>query len=567
MDLITRINTWKQPPFDQATQRAVHQLEKDPQQLTDAFYKDLEFGTGGMRGIMGVGTNRINRYTLGKASQGLSNYLLERYPEEIIKIAIAYDCRNNSASLAKEVAQVISANGIEAYLFKELRPTPQLSFSVRKHQMHCGIVLTASHNPPEYNGFKVYWKDGGQIIPPVDAALIDRIQMIDYSEINFEPQIERIHYFDAPADASYHQAVIEDAGGHSQSPENIDIVFTALHGTSGTAIPAVLSKAGYSKLHIVEEQQEPNGNFPTVSSPNPEEPQALAMAIEKAKQLKADIAFGTDPDADRLGIVVPDTQGNYQLLNGNQTMVVMTAYLLEQTAKNRSLSQKDFIASTVVSTPMMLVLAKAYGVQLIQTLTGFKWIGDQIERNPHLKFVGGGEESYGYLVGTQVRDKDAVSAALLACEIASDLKAKGSSFYEYLIQCYQKYGGYKERLIAIKKEGQEGAKAILETMERYRQNPPQKLNDIQVIAIEDYAASQKKFLRKNTVEPILLPKANVLKFILADGSEIALRPSGTEPKIKLYCSVQQKWEKNTSWETLEKTLENRLDRLIAAIKI
>lgn len=567
MDLITRINTWKQPPFDQATQRAVHQLEKDPQQLTDAFYKDLEFGTGGMRGIMGVGTNRINRYTLGKASQGLSNYLLERYPEEIIKIAIAYDCRNNSASLAKEVAQVISANGIEAYLFKELRPTPQLSFSVRKHQMHCGIVLTASHNPPEYNGFKVYWKDGGQIVPPVDAALIDRIQMIDYSEINFEPQIERIHYFDAPADASYHQAVIEDAGGHSQSPENIDIVFTALHGTSGTAIPAVLSKAGYSKLHIVEEQQEPNGNFPTVSSPNPEEPQALAMAIEKAKQLKADIAFGTDPDADRLGIVVPDTQGNYQLLNGNQTMVVMTAYLLEQTAKNRSLSQKDFIASTVVSTPMMLVLAKAYGVQLIQTLTGFKWIGDQIERNPHLKFVGGGEESYGYLVGTQVRDKDAVSAALLACEIASDLKAKGSSFYEYLIQCYQKYGGYKERLIAIKKEGQEGAKAILETMERYRQNPPQKLNDIQVIAIEDYAASQKKFLRKNTVEPILLPKANVLKFILADGSEIALRPSGTEPKIKLYCSVQQKWEKNTSWETLEKTLENRLDRLIAAIKI
>lgn len=567
MDLITRINTWKQPPFDQATQRAVHQLEKDPQQLTDAFYKDLEFGTGGMRGIMGVGTNRINRYTLGKASQGLSNYLLERYPEEIIKVAIAYDCRNNSASLAKEVAQVISANGIEAYLFKELRPTPQLSFSVRKHQMHCGIVLTASHNPLEYNGFKVYWKDGGQIVPPVDAALIDRIQMIDYSEINFEPQIEHIHYFDASADASYHQAVIEDAGGHSQSPENINIVFTALHGTSGTAIPAVLSKAGYSKLHIVEEQQEPNGNFPTVSSPNPEEPQALAMAIDKAKQLKADIAFGTDPDADRLGIVVPDTQGNYQLLNGNQTMVVMTAYLLEQTAKNRSLSQKDFIASTVVSTPMMLVLAKAYGVQLIQTLTGFKWIGDQIERNPHLKFVGGGEESYGYLVGTQVRDKDAVSAALLACEIASDLKAKGSSFYEYLIQCYQKYGGYKERLIAIKKEGQEGAKAIRETMERYRQNPPQKLNDIQVIAIEDYAASQKKFLRKKTVEPILLPKANVLKFILADGSEIALRPSGTEPKIKLYCSVQQKWEKNTSWETLEKTLENRLDRLIAAIKI
>ena len=563
MNLKAKIDAWKKAPFDPQTREATVQLEKSPQLLEDAFYTDLAFGTGGMRGIMGVGTNRINKYTLGKAAQGLANYLYECYSGETLKVAIAYDCRNNSDELSQAVAQVLSANNIEVYLYSELRPTPQLSFSVRHFDMHCGIVLTASHNPPEYNGFKVYWKDGGQIVPPVDGELIQHIQKLDYSEINFEAQPQRIHFFDGSADDRYHRAVIEDAGGHTSSPDNLQIVFTPLHGTSVTAIPQVLEKAGYSNLHLVESQQQPDGNFPTVSSPNPEEPQALALAIEKAKSLEADIAFGTDPDADRLGIVVPDNDGNYTLLNGNQTMIILTEYLLQK----RDIQPNDFIASTIVSTPMMEALAKAHKLQLILTLTGFKWIGDQIEKNPHLNFIGGGEESYGYLVGSQIRDKDAVSAALLICEIASDLKSQGQSIYNFLIDCYLKYGAYKERLVAIKKEGKEGALAIAQTMDRYRNSPPQTLNNIPVFCIEDYASQERLLIGTGKKETLELPPANVLKFVLTDGSEIALRPSGTEPKIKLYCSVRSTLDTKDAWETVENRLENRLDQLVNAIEI
>ena len=563
MNLKAKIDAWKKAPFDSQTREATAALEKSPQLLEDAFYTDLAFGTGGMRGIMGVGTNRINKYTLGKAAQGLANYLHQCYSGEKLKVAIAYDCRNNSEELSQAVAQVLSANNVEVYLYSELRPTPQLSFSVRHFEMHCGIVLTASHNPPEYNGFKVYWKDGGQIVPPVDGELIQHIQQLDYSEINFEAQPQKIHYFDPSADDCYHQAVIEDAGGHTSTPENLQIVFTPLHGTSVTAIPQVLEKAGYTQVHLVENQQKPDGNFPTVSSPNPEEPQALAIAIEKAQTLKADIAFGTDPDADRLGIVVPDNEGNYKLLNGNQTMIVLTEYLLQK----RAIQPQDFIASTIVSTPMMEALAKAYNLKLIQTLTGFKWIGDQIEKNPHLNFIGGGEESYGYLVGSQIRDKDAVSAALLVCEIASDLKSKGQTIYNFLIDCYHKYGAYKERLVAIKKEGKEGALAIAQTMNRYRNAPPKTLNGIGVSCVEDYASQERLIIASGQKQTIELPKANVLKFILTDGSEIALRPSGTEPKIKLYCSVQSPLDTKDAWETIESSLENRLDQLVNAIEI
>lgn len=563
MNLKAKIDAWKKAPFDSQTREATAALEKSPLLLEDAFYTDLAFGTGGMRGIMGVGTNRINKYTLGKAAQGLANYLLQCYSGEKLKVGIAYDCRNNSEELSQAVAQVLSANNVEVYLYSELRPTPQLSFSVRHFEMHCGIVLTASHNPPEYNGFKVYWKDGGQIVPPVDGELIQHIQQLDYSEINFEAQPQKIHYFDPSADDSYHQAVIEDAGGHTSTPENIQIVFTPLHGTSVTAIPQVLEKAGYTQVHLVENQQKPDGNFPTVSSPNPEEPQALALAIEKAQTLKADVAFGTDPDADRLGIVVPDNEGNYKLLNGNQTMIVLTEYLLQK----RAIQPQDFIASTIVSTPMMEALAKAYNLKLIQTLTGFKWIGDQIEKNPHLNFIGGGEESYGYLVGSQIRDKDAVSAALLVCEIASDLKSKGQTIYNFLIDCYHKYGAYKERLVAIKKEGKEGALAIAQTMNRYRNAPPKTLNGIGVSCVEDYASQERLIIASGQKQTIELPKANVLKFILTDGSEIALRPSGTEPKIKLYCSVQSPLDTKDAWETIENSLENRLDQLVNAIEI
>lgn len=563
MNLKATIETWKKAPFDSTTQQEVAALENDPDLLQDAFYQDLAFGTGGMRGIMGVGTNRINRYTLGKAAQGLSNYLQQCYPEENIKVAIAYDCRNNSRELATEVAKVFSANHIHVYLFSELRPTPQLSFSVRHFNMHCGIVLTASHNPPEYNGFKVYWKDGGQIVPPVDSELIEHIQQLEYSQIRFDAQAEYMHMFDASDDDSYHQAVIEDAGGYGRQPGNLNIVFTPLHGTSVTAIPQVLEKAGYSHVHIIESQQTPDGNFPTVSSPNPEEPQALALAIEKAIALQADIAFGTDPDADRLGIVVPDPEGNYHLLNGNQTMVVLTDFLI----RKNTLSPNTYIASTIVSTPMMQAMAKHHGIKLIQTLTGFKWIGAEIEQNTEMSFLGGGEESYGYLVGTKVRDKDAVSAALLACEIASSLKSEGKSFYTYLIDCYRKYGAFKERLVAIKKEGQKGAQAIQHTMERYRKNPPVSIADINIRCIEDYAKQQRFFPDTMEIEAIALPQANVLKFILVDGSEIALRPSGTEPKIKLYCSVQAPFSSDENWETTEQILEKKLDQLVNAIAI
>jgi len=552
---------WMQSPFDTATQEEVRKLRKDPAALEDAFYKNLAFGTGGMRGKMGVGTNRINQYTIGKNTQGLSNYLKICFPNEQIKAVVAYDCRHNSSALAKTVADVFTANGIKCFLFSELRTTPELSFAVRHLKAHCGIVLTASHNPPEYNGYKVYWQDGGQIVPPHDTALSSAIERVKFEDVLFAPRKELLELINTTIDKAYQKVVVSLAAIGRGNRNQLTIVFTPLHGTSITAIPQVLEQAGYKHIYLVEEQANPDGNFPTVSSPNPEEPQALAMAIEKGLEIGADIVFGTDPDSDRLGIAVRNKKGNFVLLNGNQMMVVMTQYLLDYWQRNGRITGNQFIATTIVSTPLLSKMAKSYGVGYQETLTGFKWIGKRIHDYPNLEFIGGGEESFGYLIGDQVRDKDAVSAALLACEMASDLKETGSTLMNLLEDCYRKYGFYQERLVSITKEGKEGLKSIENTMKDYRKKPPQKIAGISVVSVEDYQTSVKKNFGALADAAIDLPISNVLLFHLADDSKIALRPSGTEPKIKFYFSVNQPFDSTTSWEQQQEKLNRKIDRL------
>ena len=428
-----RISEWLQEPFDTETQNAVLNLKQKPEKLEDAFYTSLQFGTGGMRGIMGVGTNRINKYTLGKSTQGLTHFLKKKYPNEQIKVVIAYDCRHQSKSLAKVVADVFTANGIYCYLFSDLRPTPELSFAVRHLNAHCGIVLTASHNPPEYNGYKVYGKEGGQLVPPEDKAVIQEIEKTTYDQIQFKGNATFIHYVDEKIDNVYQEVVLQEAKMELEDRSALQIVFTPIHGTSITAIPQVLKKAGYQNIHIVKEQETPDGDFSTVISPNPEEPEALKMAVALGDQKNADLVIGTDPDADRLGIVVRDLENQWYYLNGNQIMIVLTEYLLSKKQAQNQLTPQHFIASTIVSSPMIKAIAKEYKIQFKNCLTGFKWIAKLIEDHPELTFVGGGEESFGYLVGHQVRDKDAVSASLLACELASELKSQGKSIYKFLL--------------------------------------------------------------------------------------------------------------------------------------
>ena len=477
--LLDRVNAWLTSTFDGETQHNIKELiTSNPKELKESFYKDLEFGTGGMRGVMGVGTNRINKYTLGKNTQGLSNYLHESFPNEKLKAAIAFDCRHNSKSFAKIVADVFSANNIDVYLFEDLRPTPELSFALKHLNCHCGIVLTASHNPPEYNGYKVYWQDGGQIVPPQDSDVIQEINRLEYSEIKFEANENLIHYIGKDIDDVFINASIKNGSFNTsaEAKDNLNIVFTSLHGTSITTIPETLKRAGYTNVNIVKEQEVPNGDFPTVESPNPEEPAALKMALELAEKTNGDIVIGTDPDCDRLGVAVRDLNNDLVLLNGNQVMVMMTNALLNHFKNEDYLTPSDFIASTIVSTPMMKKLAVAYNVECKIGLTGFKWIAKMIKDFPKQYFVGGGEESFGYMVGGFVRDKDAVTATLLACEIAAQAKANGSSFYEELIQLYIKHGFYKEHLIAVTKKGIEGAEEIKQMMVDARNNPLTEIN-------------------------------------------------------------------------------------------
>ncbi|MFK7114739.1 phospho-sugar mutase [Flavobacterium oreochromis] len=563
--ILEKVNIWLTPTFDNETQEAIKEMmTSSPKELEESFYKNLEFGTGGMRGIMGVGTNRINKYTLGKNTQGLSNYLKKCFPNEKIKVAIAYDCRTNSDTLAKVVADVFSANGIKVFLFSELRPTPELSFTVRHLACHVGIVLTASHNPPEYNGYKVYWQDGGQIVPPQDKEIIQSIEALEYADINFSSNPNLIEYIDKKIDEAFLKSTLENASFNtsSQAKENLKIVYTSLHGTSIKAIPNVLSTAGYTDVNIVEEQAVPNGNFPTVKSPNPEEPEALTLALELANKINADIVIGTDPDSDRLGVAVRDNQNSMILLNGNQTMVIMTAFLLEQWKKSNKLTGTEFIGSTIVSTPMMLDLAEAYGVECKVGLTGFKWIAKFIKDFPNQKFIGGGEESFGFMVGDAVRDKDAVGAILLVCEIAAQAKEAGKTLYQRLEELYVDFGFYKEHLISITKKGMDGATEIEAMMKNLRENPMTEINGERVVCVEDYLTSKGKDFMNGEEFEIYVPKSNVLIYYLEDGSKICARPSGTEPKIKFYFSVNCTIDSRADIPEAEKQLNTKIKNII-----
>ena len=569
-NILDQVNEWLTPTFDQKTQEEIKDLmTSDPKGLEDAFYKNLEFGTGGMRGVMGVGTNRINKYTLGKNTQGLSNYLKKCFPNEDLKVAIAYDCRKNSDTLAKVVADIFSANGIKVYLFSEMRPTPELSFALKHLNCHSGIVLTASHNPPEYNGYKVYWQDGGQIVPPQDGEIITEIEALKYSDIIFSANEDLIEYIDTEIDEAFVNSTVENASFNTPkaAKENLNIVFTPLHGTSVKSIPAVLAKAGYTNVNIVKEQEIPDGNFPTVKSPNPEEPEALTMALALADKVNADIVIGTDPDSDRLGVAVRDNDGKMMLLNGNQTMVVMTAFLLEQWKRADKITGTEFIGSTIVSTPMMLDLASAYGIECKVGLTGFKWIAKFIKDFPNQKFIGGGEESFGFMVGDAVRDKDAVAACLLVCEIAAQAKASGSSLYKELINLYLDFGFYKEHLISLTKKGKEGLVEINQMMVDLRDNPMETINGQRVVCIEDYQSTTARDLINNETFDLDIPKSNVLIYYLEDGTKICARPSGTEPKIKFYFSVNAILEEATDFEEANAFLDTKIQNIITEMKL
>jgi phosphomannomutase len=563
-EILAKAKAWLTDIFDEDTQKKInHLIENDPKELEESFYKNAAFGTGGMRGIMGVGTNRINKYTLGKNTQGLSNLLKTEFKGEKLKVAIAYDCRNNSKELAQMVAEVFSANEIEVYLFSELRPTPELSFAVKHLDCHAGIVLTASHNPPEYNGYKVYWQDGGQLVPPQDTKLVDIINKLEYNEVNFKAKPEFIHKIDSEVDKAFQEASVENGSFNTSASakDDLKIVFTSLHGTACKTNPQILEKAGYKNVFLVEEQKEPNGNFPTVKSPNPEEPEALKMALDLAEEKNADIVIGTDPDGDRLGVAVRDLNGKMILLNGNQTMLMMTWFLLEKHKEQNKLSKNSFVATTIVSTPMLKNITESYGAQYHEVLTGFKWIAKLIKDNPELDFVGGGEESFGYMVGDFVRDKDAATATLLACEIAAQMKANGSSFYEQLLQLYTEHGLYREELTSLVKKGIEGEAEIKQMLVDLRENPWKEIDGEKVVLIEDYHTSKAKNLQERIEEEINIPKSNVLIYYTENGTKIAARPSGTEPKIKFYFSVNSQLDKVEDFDTENAKLADKIQRI------
>ncbi|MGB5315858.1 MAG: phospho-sugar mutase [Robiginitalea sp.] len=567
ISIAERAQKWLTDFFDPDTKQEIRELlQQNPEELQDRFYKTLEFGTGGMRGIMGAGTNRINKYTLGKSTQGLSSYLKTTFGNEGLKVVIAYDCRHNSQSLARTVAEVFSANGIQVFLFSELRTTPELSFAVRHLGCHAGVVLTASHNPPEYNGYKVYWQDGGQIVPPEDGEIIAAIDRLDYEDILFDAQPERITEIDTEVDEAFMEASVKNGSFGVPGKENLSIVFTSLHGTSVTAIPEVLRRAGYHNVTQIAEQAVPDGAFPTVKSPNPEEPEALKLALAKGAEIDADIVIGTDPDSDRLGIAVKNEAGVLELLNGNQTMVLMTRFLLDQHRK-KGFEGNEFIATTIVSTPMMQSLADAFAVECKTSLTGFKWIAKMIRDFPDQYFIGGGEESFGYMVGDFVRDKDAVTASLLACEIAAWAKARGSSFYRELLGCYVAYGCYRERLVSLTKKGMDGATQISNMMKGFRESPLKTLDGSPVIRIDDYQNGTSKNPENGKTTEIKLPNSNVLIYTTADGTRLAARPSGTEPKIKFYISVRGSIASETEYEGEKQALESKIDRVLEDLKL
>lgn len=564
MTTIEKAKNWLTETFDEEIRLKVQALiDENSPELEDSFYKNLEFGTGGMRGIMGVGTNRLNKYTLGQATQGLANYLCQQFPQEDIKVAIAYDVRNNSKEFGKIVADVLTANGIRVLLFKEHRPTPELSFTVRNKKCHAGIVLTASHNPPEYNGYKVYWNDGAQIVPPHDVAIIEQVQNTKFEDIKFNGDDNLIEWIDEVQDEVYIEACMEASLYQNVGRENLNIVFTSIHGTTYTTIPKALKKAGFTKVDLVEEQMIPSGNFPTVDSPNPEEPSALRMAMDLAKIKNADIVIGCDPDGDRLGIAVRNLAGEIQLLNGNQTNMILTDYILNQWQKEGKITGKEFIGSTIVTSDVFFDLAKYYGIGCKAGLTGFKWIGKMIsDAEGKEKFICGGEESFGFMTGDFVRDKDSCGSILLACEIAAWCKANGKTMYQYMIEIYQRLGLYQEGLVNIVRKGKEGAEQIKQMMTDFRNSPVSSLAGAKVILVKDFQEQTAWNLVKNEkVAMDDIPKSNVLIYYTEDGSKVAIRPSGTEPKIKFYFSVKDKISSLEEYTSKADILEKKIEMI------
>ena len=567
-----RVALWLQDDYDADTKAQIkNYLQNNPDELTEAFYRDLEFGTGGLRGIMGVGTNRMNKYTVGAATQGLANYLKQQFPNQEISVAIAFDSRNNSAYFANITADVLSANGITCHLFPELRPTPVLSFAVRYLHCQSGVMVTASHNPKEYNGYKVYWNDGGQLVPPHDKNVIAEVNKIkSLHDTKWQRNPEKVHIIDSSLDEAYLKLV----HGLSLHPEAIaaqkqlKIIYTPLHGTGITMVPKALKIYGFENISIVKEQAVSDGNFPTVKSPNPEEKSALVMAIAQAEAEKADLVLATDPDADRVGIAVRNLKGEMILLNGNMTGSLLVHYLLSQWKALNKLDGKQFVVKTIVTTELIKRMADAYQVPCYDVLTGFKYIAEKIKENEgKTTFIGGGEESYGYLAGDFVRDKDAVIACCLIAEMAAFYANQGKSLYQMLLEIYHEYGFYKEDLLSLTKQGKSGAEEIAAMMVNYRNNPPKEIGGQKVVLMKDIQAGIAYHLDKGTQEPIVLPKSNVLQFFTADGSKITVRPSGTEPKIKFYFGVVGQLPDVAKYDEANAAMQAKIKGIIEEMKL
>lgn len=569
---LEKAKLWLGEGFDEETRSAVEMLiSSQSADLDDSFYRALEFGTGGMRGIMGVGTNRLNKYTLGQATQGLANYLHQRFSGQQIKVAIAYDVRNNSKEFGKLCADVLTANGIKVLLFKEHRPTPELSFTVRDKNCNAGIVLTASHNPPEYNGYKVYWNDGAQIVPPDDEAIIKEVYSLKFEDIKFDGNDDLIEWIGEEQDDVYIDACMENSLYQKDKIgyDNLNIVFTSIHGTTYTTVPQALKKAGFTKVDLVKEQMIPSGNFPTVESPNPEEPAALEMALDLARITNGDIVIGTDPDGDRLGIAVRNLDGEMQLLNGNQTNTILTYYILDQWKKAGKITVTEFIGSTIVTSDIFVDIAQKFGVDCKIGLTGFKWIGKMIRDNEGKeKFVCGGEESFGFMTGDFVRDKDSCGSILLACEIAAWCKANGKTMYQYLIDIYKETGMYYEGLINVVKKGRSGAEEIKQMMTDFRENPPAEIAGSAVTEVRDYL-EQTSFDIKSGQKSVMdgIPKSNVLIYYTADGTKVCVRPSGTEPKIKFYVSVIDSIKSEEEFRQKLTVLDGKIQQVKSDLKL
>jgi phosphoglucomutase len=570
--ILNKAQTWLADPNidDETKKRVSHMIDQDPAELADSFYCGLEFGTGGLRGIMGDGTNRMNKYTVGMATQGLANYLKKVFAdEEEIRIAIAYDCRNNSSYFSQIVADVLSANGLVVYLFSELRPTPELSFAVRYLHCHSGVMVTASHNPKEYNGYKVYWNDGAQLVPPHDKNVILEVQKIaSVGDVNFMGDTSKIIMLGEDMDNEF----LSVSKTYSLAPEviaparDMKIVFTPLHGTGITLVPKSLQNYGFNNIHIVEEQAINDGNFPTVVSPNPEEKAAMKMALDLAGKINADLVLATDPDADRLGVGVKDLDGNYILLNGNQTAALLTYYLIKQWEAKGKLKGNEYIVKTIVTSELISDIAKGAGVEYFDCLTGFKWIAEVIRNLEGKKtFIGGGEESYGFMIGDFVRDKDAITACCIFAECAAWAGSKGKSLYELLLDIYLEYGLYKENLVNVVKKGMSGQAEIKAMMEGFRATPPKEIAGSKVKLMNDFELRKATDIATGNITPIELPKSDVIQFFLDDGTKISMRPSGTEPKIKFYFSVRADLENTTDFKKTEAKLDSRIEEIIVAM--